>query len=50
MTASCIRCLLRRLPAFEGGQAELEPVDPVPEDLELGLVGQPPFRGAAQAR
>jgi hypothetical protein len=25
-------------------------VDPVPEDLQLGLVGQPAFGGAAQPR
>jgi hypothetical protein len=37
------------LPAFEGGQPEFELVDPVPEDLKLSLVGQPPFRAAAQA-
>ena len=38
------------LALFERGQPELELVDPVPEDLQLGLVGQPPLRGAAQPR
>ncbi len=50
MTASCVRRLPWRLSAFERGQPEFELVDPVPENLELGLVGQPPFRGAPQAR
>jgi hypothetical protein len=50
MTASWLRPRLCRLSAFEGGQPEFELVDPVPQDLELGLVGQPPLRGAAQAR
>jgi hypothetical protein len=49
MTASYGLRLRWRLPAFEGGQPEFELVDPVPENLELGLVGQPPFRGAPQA-
>jgi hypothetical protein len=35
---------------FERGQPELQLVDPVPEELQLGLVGQPPLRGAAQPR
>lgn len=35
--------------SFKCGQPELELVDPVPEYFELGLVGQPPLRGAAQA-
>jgi len=48
MTASSVRRQSWRLPAFERGQAELELVDPVPEDLKLGLVGQPPLGGAAQ--
>ena len=34
---------------FQRGQPELELVDPVPEDLQLGLVGEPPLRGAAQS-
>jgi hypothetical protein len=50
MAASYARRLRLRLSAFEGGQPELELVDPVPQDLKLGLVGQPPLRGAAQAR
>ena len=37
-----------RRPAFQRGQPEFELVDAMTEDLELGLVGQPPFRGAAQ--
>jgi len=49
MTASCGRRLPWRLSAFECSQPEFELVDPVPEDLKLGLVGQPPFRAAAQA-
>ena len=32
-----------RLSAFEGSQPELQLVDPVPEDLQLGLAGQPPL-------
>lgn len=35
--------------AFQRGQPELELIDPVPEYLELGLVGKPALRGAAQA-
>ncbi len=37
-----------RQPPFQRGQPELELVYPMPEDLQLGLVGQPPFRSAAQ--
>ena len=36
--------------ACQGGQPELELVDPVPEDLQLGLIGQPPFGAAPQPR
>jgi hypothetical protein len=50
MTASYVRRLRWRLSVFEGGQPEFELADPVPENLKLGLVGQSPFRGAAQAR
>ena len=39
-----------RLLAFEGGQPRFELVDSVPEDLKLGLVGQPSFCDVAQAR
>jgi hypothetical protein len=39
-----------RLRAFEGGQPRLELVDPVSEDLKLGLVGQPLFCDVVQAR
>jgi hypothetical protein len=39
-----------RLLAFEGSQPRFELVDPVPEDLKLGLVGQPSFCDVAQAR
>jgi hypothetical protein len=35
---------------FEGGQPRFGLVDPVPEDLKLGLVGQPSFCDVAQAR
>ena len=48
--ASYVRRPRRRLPAFERGQPKFKLVDPVPENLKLSLVGQPPFRGAAQAR
>jgi hypothetical protein len=34
------------LAPFQRCQPELELVDPVAEDLELGLVGEPPLRGA----
>ena len=50
MTASYVRRLLWRLSVFERGQPEFELVDPVPENLELGLVGQPPLGGAPQPR
>ncbi len=45
-----MRRLVWRLPLFERGQPEFELVDPVAEDLELGLVGQPSLRGPAQPR
>ena len=35
---------------FERGQAELKLVDPVPEDFQLGLIGEAPFSAAAQPR
>src|SRR5947209_2563572 len=44
------RLLSEREAPFECGEPELELVDPVAEDLELGLVGQPPLRAAAQPR
>jgi hypothetical protein len=33
---------------LQRGQSEFELVDAVPEDLQFGLVGQPPLRRAAQ--
>jgi hypothetical protein len=37
-----------RWASFESGQPEFELDDAVPEELKLGLVGQPPFCGAPQ--
>jgi hypothetical protein len=45
-----MRRLPRWLSVFERGQPQFELVDPVPENLKLGLVGQPSFRAAAQPR
>jgi hypothetical protein len=42
------RYLFWRLPPFERGQPEFELVDAVPEDLKLGLVGQPSFCSSPQ--
>jgi hypothetical protein len=50
MTASCLWRRRWRLSAFERGQPQFELVDSVPENLKLGLVGQPSFRAAAQPR
>jgi hypothetical protein len=39
--------MLRRQTSFQCGQAELKLVDPVPENLHLGLVGELPSRSTA---
>ena len=39
---------LARSALFQRGQPEFELVEPVLEDLQFGLVGQPPLRRAAQ--
>jgi hypothetical protein len=44
------RLVLRRLVPFQGGHPEFELVDPVAEDLQLGIVSEPPLGGAAQPR
>jgi hypothetical protein len=36
------------LSLLEGAKPKFELVDPVPEDLELGLVGNPALGGAAE--
>jgi hypothetical protein len=37
------------LAPFQRCQPEIKLIDPVVEDLQLGLVGEPPLRGAPQS-